>query len=783
MAGQIEETGFRLHIGGRVQGIGFRPYVWRLARSLDLRGMVRNIPTGVEVELRCSALELALFRKRLLRELPPQAVVETLTVTPFMPADEPGPQSMFCIRPSGSGEGVTVVLPDLATCADCRAELFNPLSRYYRYPFISCTHCGPRFSIMAETPYDRAGTSMAAFGMCEVCRREYLDPEDRRFHAQGQACAACGPSLWLETPDGSSLQVNDPFEQMGEQLRAGRILALKGLGGFHLCCNALDEAAVQRLRRCKGRPDKALAVMFTDLEQLRAYVSISPEERNWLTSPQAPILLLRPHRNGRRLAPGIAPDSPWLGCMLPYTPIHHLLMSVMTGPLVMTSGNRSGQPQVFDNQEAREQLADMADLLVMHDRDILQPIDDSVARVQQGSGYREVVRPGRGLAPLALPLPPGFDPAAQGLALGGDLKNTFCLVQAGRAVISQYQGDQQQLAIQHATAAMRQHYRQLYRTEPVWQACDRHPDYRLTRDVTEDRTVPAALVQHHHAHLASCLGENGVLLDGEAVLGVCLDGTGFGDPDGLWGGEFLYGNYADVVRVGSLRACALPGGDTATREPWRLLVAQLLQAGIDPENVLDIWPMLVSKPLAVVRSMIEHRINTPMSSSAGRLFDAVGAALGCYADSISYEGQAAIALEALAQQCAVPAGIGGYAMDVTKRDGRWQLDPGRIWLQLLDDLRQRRPPEEVAQAFHLGLAQGVVELVTRIQHDYPFETLALSGGVMQNARLVGLLEAHCTGAGLKVLRHRHLPCNDSGLALGQALVTMARLSRARGRQE
>lgn len=783
--------GFRLEIQGRVQGVGFRPHVWRIATSLGLRGEVFNTYTGVEIRLRCSPVEQKAFVHDLLGHLPPQAQVASITVEPF---DSGNDYTAFNIQPSISTSravSLAVVSPDLATCPDCLSELFDPHNRRYRYPFINCTQCGPRLSIIDALPYDRIRTSMAGFQLCQACADEYADPSSRRFHAEPNACADCGPTLWLESAGGNIITAANPFTVMARALQEGQILALKGIGGFHLCCDARNAHAVKRLRQRKRRPDKALAVMFGGGDQLRQYITPSPEESELLTSTVGPIILCRSGGGRRALAAEVAPDSAWVGCMLPYTPLHHLLMAAVDGPLVMTSANCSGLPQVIDNQSARDQLSGMADLLVLHDRAIRNRVDDTVMRVPAGPGSAEVLRPGRGVSPLCLPLPDGFETVTELLAMGGDLKNTFCLAKGDHVVMSPYQGDLQEVAIGDEAASARLFYRQLYQLNHERLACDRHPDYASTQTALAISAGPMALVQHHHAHLAACLGEHGYPLDGEPVLALCLDGNGYGDNGELWGGEWLYGGYCDAKRLASFQPCALPGGELAIREPWRVLVAQLLQAGIDPLNTLDIWPWLKGKPLATITRMIELEVNAPVSSSVGRIFDAMAAALCCYADGISYEGQAAITLESLAWQKTAENGFYSGSCDRGRNDSRalgsaesyrfvirqrgstWLLSAQELWPQVIADLRAGRSASEMAWAFHRGLVDGLVDMTFKLHRTHGFETLVLSGGVMQNLLLVEQLEQRLGMLGIDVLRHHQIPCNDSGLSFGQALVALA----------
>ncbi|PSL10965.1 hydrogenase maturation protein HypF [Marinobacterium halophilum] len=776
------DTGYLIEIKGQVQGVGFRPHVWRTAVSLQLCGDVCNTAAGVRVRLLCSASECDRFVQVLLQRLPPLARVEQLRTVALaadvLNAIAPG----FQITPSAIGEAEATVPADAATCVECLAELFDPTDRRFRYPFINCTHCGPRLGIIEGMPYDRVRTTMSAFTLCPTCAREYADPSRRRFHAQPNACPDCGPRLWLETGKGQRLEADDPFVLLAAALAQGQIVAIKGLGGFHLCCAADNTSAVRRLRQRKQRPAKALALMFRDLAHMRTHVDLDPEEAALLTSAAAPIVLCHPDasRPSTGISAEVAPDSAYLGCMLPATPLHHLLMAAVDGPLVMTSGNRSGMPQVIDNEMARCQLGEIADLLVFHDRRISHRVDDPVMRIQANSGQAETVRPGRGLAPLHLPLPPGFAATTEVLALGGDLKNTFCMVNGGQAILSQYLGDLQSLAIHEAAIDTRQRYRQLYRHRPVLVVCDRHPGYHSTMMAQTIKAERFLQVQHHHAHLASCLGEYAYPLAGSAVLGICLDGTGYGKDGGLWGGEFLYGGYTGVERLASLRPCALPGSAAAVREPWRVLVAQLLAAGVDPASTADIWPWLAAHSLETIERMIAQGVNAPLTSSAGRLFDAMAAALECYAEAISYEGQAAVALETLALRHGGSSEVVPYRWALLDTAEGLQLDSRPVWRQVVSDMRAKRTPAEMAMAFHLGLADGLAELALRLQQDHPYDTLVMTGGVMQNALLADRLEQLLNDAGIRVLRHRQVPCNDSGLSLGQALVALAMLQREGG---
>lgn len=765
MANKI--NGYRICAQGVVQGVGFRPFVWRVATDAGLCGRVWNDAAGVQIELQASEAELARFLDMLAHNLPPLARLDALHAEPVTLA----PVADFTIVASQQGRVSTGCAPDAATCPTCRSELFDPADRRYRYPFINCTHCGPRLSIIRQIPYDRASTTMAAFIQCPACLVEYNDPADRRFHAQPNACPECGPRVWLEDSSGHRIGTDDPFLHLSAALRAGQIVALKGLGGFHLACDATDTHAVARLRARKQRPDKAFALMVRDCEVLARYAQPEAEAIALMRAPQAPVVLLDPVDNRHRpLAEGIAPGQYQLGFMLPYTPVHQLLMETLDRPLVMTSGNRAAMPQALDNEEAREQLAQIADLFLMHDRPIQNRVDDSVVRVADQQIH--MLRRARGYAPVALPLPPGFGEVPDLIALGAELKNTLCLIQSGRAILTQHLGDLEDARTYEQYQHTLSLYRNLYQHDSKHYVCDMHPEYLSSKygEQLAEAGNQLLRVQHHHAHLAACLGENGYPLDGAPVLGICLDGTGYGLDGTLWGGEFLLGGYRGIERVAYLKPFPLVGGAQAIRAPWRCLYAQLVQA--QPAQTHAQWaqrfPVLADKPCATLDKMIEKGLNSPLTSSAGRLFDAVAAALGCHGEAISYEGQAAIELETLARR----GNPDTPCYPFTLRDG--VIDPAPLWHALTQDIVSAgRSKADMARAFHKGFVAAVLQQVQQLKVRYGFTTVALSGGVMQNGLLFSALSEGLREQGLTLLTHHQLPANDGCIAFGQALVAAA----------
>ena len=773
--------GTQFLVRGQVQGVGFRPTVWRIASDLGLTGDVRNTSEGVEIRLWGDARDH--FADRLKAELPALARIDVLEAK----ALKDTPPAAFEIKPSTDGEMHAAVTPDTASCPECLEEVFDPFAHRFRYPFTNCTHCGPRFSIIEAGPYDRTKTTMRDFDMCPVCEGEYQDPADRRFHAQPIACHGCGPLVTLERLDGGavnfeSFSMTDPVDAAGGILLRGHILAVKGLGGIHLACDATNEDVVRRLRDRKQRRGKAFALMARDLDVVRRYAEVSGEEATLLTSPEAPIVLLRTKSDA--LPDAVAPSLNRLGFMLPHTPLHHLMLRRVDRPLVMTSGNISGEPQCIHNDQAREQLKSVADFALLHDRAIANRIDDSVARIDLGKP--RLMRRARGYAPAPIALPDGFDPDVQLLAMGAELKNTFCLVKDGQAILSQHMGDLENVAtaddVDHNLAL----YQSLFDHQPDAFAIDAHPDFlssKQGRAMAGDR--PVIEVQHHHAHIAACLVENNHPLDGARVMGIAMDGLGLG-PDGtLWGGEFLAVDYHGFQRMGCLKSVALPGGEAAIREPWRNAYAHLMaEMGWAEFEMnfgdLDLFKKLNAAPRETLDGMIASGTNSPLSSSSGRLFDAAAAIAGIAWDRQNYEGEAAMRFEAAIDPAAMTEPddlIYPFATPQLGGDGLPYIEPLAVWRAMLGDLILQTPVGVMAARFHRGLARAIVMLGIKLARQGKIETIALTGGCFQNATLFALVHQGFEQAGFRVLSHSKVPANDGGLALGQAAVALAALGK------
>ena len=765
-------TGERIRLRGTVQGVGMRPRVWQLARELGLRGRVRNDAEGVLIEAWGEAGRLEALVARLRVEAPPLAHIETIERRPLTAGVPPAD---FTIVASAAGHSATDVSPDAATCPACLAEIRDPADRRHGYPFTNCTHCGPRLSILRAIPYDRANTSMAVFPMCPRCRAEYDDPADRRFHAQPNACPDCGPRIWLEAADGTRMAEENAaavLDRAAALIRAGKILAIKGIGGIHLACNAADPEAVAELRRRKRRDHKPFALMARDLAMIARHARLEADTEAVLTSPAAPIVILE--AAGEALAPGISPGQNTLGFMLPYSPLHHLLMARLEAPIVLTSGNVSDAPQCIGNDEAREHLAGIADALLLHDREILVRLDDSVLR--PAAGRVRMLRRARGYAPAPLPLPAGLNKAPAVLALGAELKSTFCLAGGGRAILSPHLGDLEHAATLREYRAMLDHYRALFDFSPEVLAVDRHPDYHSTRigqELAEEAGLPLVMVQHHHAHLAATLAEHGVPVEGPPVLGLMLDGLGLGEDGTLWGGEFLLGDYRRCRRLAGFDPVPLPGGMRAMREPWRNAFAHLQRAFGDADlrarfGDLAILDFLETRPLDTLRTMLARGLNSPPASSAGRLFDAVAAVLGICVESVSHEGQAAMRLEALAAGAMAEAEA-VYPVVLQGERIRWRP----LWEALLADCAAGCEPALVAARFHRSLAEGLADIARRLATAHGCDTVALGGGVFQNRLLLEGIFAALADADLRLLAPARLPANDGGLALGQAAIAAA----------
>ncbi|WP_367325528.1 carbamoyltransferase HypF [Streptomyces sp. HUAS ZL42] len=758
----------RVVVRGTVQGVGFRPFVHRLAAELNLAGHVRNGAGGVVAEVEGAPESVAEFCRALTERPPPLADVQDVTYETVPALGAPG----FVIHPSedgGDGTSGTLIPPDTSTCDDCLRELADPADRRHRHPFITCTHCGPRFTISTGLPYDRATTTMAPFPLCRECATEYTDPADRRFHAQPVACHDCGPRLRLTVPGRRVEEGGSALDQARRLLARGAVLAVKGLGGYHLACDATDERAVATLRTRKGRGGKPFAVMCTDLAGAERLARIGPEERAALTGRRRPIVLLRRTTRSAGPAESVCPGSPDIGVMLPYTPLHRLLFGLPGDPpgpqvLVMTSGNRSGEPIVTDDAEALERLAGIADAWLWHDRVIEAPCDDSVVRVRTDGGGELVLRRSRGHVPEPVALPV---PVAPALAVGGDLKNTLCLGAEASAWFSPHIGDMGDLATVRAFERAESRLRALTGVDHELLAADRHPGYhsaRWAKRAAAAGGLPVRRVQHHHAHIASLMAEH-ALDGGDRVIGVAFDGTGYGDDGAIWGGEVLVAGYGGYRRFAHLPYAQLPGGDAGVANPCRIALARLRAAGLPWDADLPCVTACTPGELRLLRQQLERGTACVPTSSMGRLFDAVSSLVGvCH--RTGYEAQAAIELEAAAL-LAWPERTGAYAFAD-------DLDPGPALAAIVTDLRRGVPVPVIAARFHRAVAAAVAEVCRTARRETGAGVAALSGGVFANA----LLDAECAALlaadGFTVLRHRRVPPNDGGLALGQLVVAAHR---------
>jgi len=761
-----------IRIRGTVQGVGFRPAVWRLAKDHQMTGQVRNDSEGVLIRMNGAPARIDDFLSCLTADPPPLSRIETVELRHLGRMEH---FDGFDIVESIGGETRTNIAADAATCPACWVEISDPQARRYGYAFTNCTHCGPRISIVTGVPYDRPQTTMAAFPMCASCEAEYRDPADRRFHAQPIACPACGPQLWLDSLDGTATASGTVIDAAVRLLQKGNILAIRGLGGFHLACDAANENAVNRLRARKQRFGKPFALMARDISVIERFASVSPLEAKLLQSPAAPIVLLRAN-GAQRLPSSIAPGLATLGFMLPYTPLHKLLLAAFGTPLVMTSGNVAQEPQITDNVKARAKLGAIADSLLCHDRDIANRIDDSVIRVMAGSA--RMLRRARGYAPSPITLPSSLATAPDIMAYGGELKSTFCLLKNGAAILSPHQGDLENPATFDDYQQTMAFYGTLYDAKPDILAADSHPEY-LSSKLARQRAGCGEIlheIQHHHAHIGAALAENRRPLAAPPVLGVVLDGTGFG-PDGtIWGGEFLRADYHGFTRLAGFKPVAMIGGAQAIHEPWRNTYAHLAAAFgwedfLSAFGDLELAGYLEAKPRALIDRMLATGINVPLASSCGRLFDAVAAACGHCRDRVLFEGQAAMEFEDLADD----EPDGAYAFDRTLSDtGLTILEPRPMWQALLEDLRAATPVPVISARFHLGLAVAVAELTVQLARESDADTIVLTGGCFQNQRLFETCLRRIEASGLTCLTQSEVPMNDGGLALGQAAIAAAR---------
>jgi hydrogenase maturation protein HypF len=765
----------RIRVAGVVQGVGFRPFVHRLASWLNLTGHVGNDTEGVVVEVEGPATAVAEFEARLVTDAPPLARIFRVDA---MTVDARRDDGFRIIESQATGAVGTFVSPDVAVCDDCSAELFDPADRRFRYPFINCTNCGPRFTITLRLPYDRPNTTMRDFNLCEACRSEYEDPGDRRFHAQPLACADCGPRLWFEGPAGVVDGTDAAIAAAQRALACGAVMAIKGLGGYHLACDALSTGAVDTLRSRKARQDKPLAVMVGTLAAARRLAHIDRFEAARLSGPEHPIVLVV-RRAGGPLAAQIAPRNPHLGLLLPYTPLHHLLFRRVPGSdetvptaLVMTSGNLSDEPICYDDTEARNRLARLADAWLVHNRPIHVPCDDSVVRLD--GGVELPIRRARGYAPLPVRLP--FE-VAPTLAMGGEIKNTFCLASGRHAWVSQHIGDMGSLETLAAFERSTRQYGVMYEVDPQRVAADAHPGYH-TRSWAEDHASSAVdLVQHHHAHIAAVMAEHAVPA-GERVIGFAFDGTGYGTDGAIWGGEVLLSGYEGFERSAHLRYIPLPGGDATVRKPSRAALAHLWAAGIEWTPDLPPVHHTSAEELTVLRRQLERNVRCVPTSSMGRLFDAVSSLLGVR-HRASYEAQAAMELEHMAE---------GHMAEGHMADGESadpvqpyrfapageEIDAAPVLRAMIDDMRRGCAPGSIAAGFHVAVAELIADVADRLREATGIERVALSGGVFQNVLLLRLARAALAERGLRVLTHHLIPPNDGGLALGQVAVAGCR---------
>jgi len=754
----------RIAIRGAVQGVGFRPFVYRLASELSLSGWVLNSPQGVFIEAEAGKPALESFLLRLEKEKPPLAFVQSLE---FSFLDPVGLQGFEIRKSSAEGDITALVLPDIATCGECFREIMDPHARRYRYPFANCTNCGPRFTIIESLPYDRAHTSMKAFEMCAVCRHEYEDPGDRRFHAQPIACWECGPQLALWDHDGRPLSSRDEaLVAAAASIRQGKIVAVKGLGGFHLAVDARSEAAVARLRTRKRREEKPLALMLPGMAAVREVCRISPLEERLLLAPESPIVLLERRGGaaaGHPIAQSVAPNNPYLGIMLPYTPLHHLLMRELGFPVVATSGNLSDEPICTDEAEALQRLQGIADLFLVHNRPVARHVDDSIARVMLG---RELIlRRARGYAPLPCSIAVQAPPV---LAVGGHLKNTVALARAGQVFISQHIGDLETKEAFAAFLRVAEDLSRLYHTVPEQIAADMHPDYLSTR-YAQTLGKPALQVQHHYAHVAACMAENELR---GPVLGVSWDGAGYGTDGTIWGGEFLQANETSFVRLARFRHFRLPGAERAVREPRRTALGVLYE--ILAEQVFDMrdLPPIQSfgeNECALLRQMLVRNLNSPVTSSAGRLFDAV-ASLAGLRQTIRFEGQAAMELEFALPRHPADERYPYRVVETGAAECAWVADWEPMMRAILDDCRAHVPAGNISARFHNTLAEIILEVAKRAK----IERVVLTGGCFQNRYLTERSVRRLEAEGFKPYWHQRVPPNDGGISLGQAFVAVNR---------
>jgi hydrogenase maturation protein HypF len=748
----------KIFVRGIVQGVGFRPKVFTYAKESRVNGWVKNTSAGVEILVEGTPARVEKFISKLQVCPPPLAKVDSFIVSETTLT----PYKDFSILESQSDPLEFIpISPDIAICPECNKEMFDSKDRRYRYPFINCTNCGPRFSIVRDIPYDRPFTSMAGFEMCSECKSEYTNPENRRFHAQPIACPTCGPQLWYESEKKVLGRKEDALKLARKEIKEGRIVAVKGLGGYLLACDATNPSAVDELRKRKNRVQKPFALMAWEVETIKKYCLVSKDEGAWLSSPQSPIILLV-KKPVEKLPDAIAPGQTSLGFMLPYTPLHLLLMEPEAGypdVLIMTSGNQSEEPIAYKDEEARERLASLADGFLMHDRPIEMRTDDSVSRIVEGNPY--MIRRARGFAPNPIQLPTQVLPI---LAVGGEMKNTFCLSRDNYAFMSHHIGEMDSLETFQSFESGIQHFENIFRINPQLFACDMHPDYlssnyaRQRAAVEEKKLIQ---VQHHHAHLAACLADNG-WKSNEQVIGLCFDGTGYGTDGAIWGGEFLVGNYAGFNRVSHFGYLPLPGGDAAILHPWKIAASYLQASGLEWDKDLPPFKGISSQEVQLLEKQLQNKINSPLTSSLGRLFDAVSALAGV-CENTSYEGQAAIELEASLDKDE----RGTYEFEISSSR---EIEVKKLLAQVVKDIHENAPAGKISARFHRGLQNVISKICDSIHTESSIKRVVLSGGVWQNQTLLAGTIKALSDKGIQVMWHHQVPTNDGGIALGQTMI-------------
>ncbi len=768
----------RVRITGVVQGVGFRPFVWKRANQLGLVGWVNNDSSGVTIELQGADWQIEEFLKGFAESVPPSSQIDAMTVTDV----ETDSASQFLIRDSlVQANHSTPISPEISICQDCLRELNDPANRRFQYPFINCTNCGPRFTIVEDIPYDRPLTTMKSFSMCHDCQREYDNPNDRRFHAQPNACPDCGPGVWFvadaNDPRQFDSRIHDETGNQGairkfqQAIEHGQIVAVKGIGGFHLACDATNEQVVAKLRERKGRVDKPFAIMVRDVQNAKRFSIVTEPESRLLESKQRPIVLLQKNdaEGTNRLAAGVAPGNNLVGVMLPYSPMHYLLIGDV--PLVFTSGNVADEPIARTNDQARQRLADLADCFLLHDRQISVVCDDSVVRCLEGALLP--IRRSRGYAPMPVKL---ADSGPGVLAVGGEIKSSFCVTKGDYAYMSQHIGDMGNLETLDAMRRSVQHFLRLFRVDVTAVAADLHPGYlsgRWALEFANSLRVPLLRVQHHFAHVAGLMAEHDLPTD-QPIIGCCLDGTGYGTDGAIWGGEWMIANRVTFDRFAHLKYIPLPGGDASIRRPYRVALAQLWASGQGWDSDLACVNACRSTELKLLRQQLEKNLNCVPTSSMGRLFDAIASLIGLR-HAVNYEAQAAMELEAIAARVVDDVDPDAYEFSV-RQTASVEIDSGGMIRQICRDIQSGREPSVIAAQFHHAVASLISNVCKLARHQYQINTVGLTGGVFQNVLLLRLTRQQLVNLGFRVLTHSVVPPNDGGLALGQAIVARNRLS-------